>query len=129
MVGERWVYPRCVVPYRRGKPGGSLTTHHSPLTTHHSPTHHLGLTESETALELKQELSAMEGWARYAERGKCMWYFNPDHPLRRLFAGITEQTFMTELGVADAQLVDYLSLLLSRFVHIDAMFALRSIQG
>ena len=22
-----------------------------------------------------------------------MWYFNPDHPLRRLFAGITEQTF------------------------------------
>ena len=54
-----------------------------------------------------------------------MWYFNPDHPLRRLFAGITEQTFMTELGVADAQLVDYLSLLLSRFVHIDAIFALR----
>jgi hypothetical protein len=58
-----------------------------------------------------------------------MWYFNPDHPLRRLFAGITEQTFMTELGVADAQLVDYLSLLLSRFVHIDAIFALRSVQG
>jgi hypothetical protein len=58
-----------------------------------------------------------------------MWYFNPDHPLRRLFAGITEQTFMTELGVADAELVDYLSVLLSRFVHIDAFYQLRNAQG
>jgi len=58
-----------------------------------------------------------------------MWYFNPDHPLRRLFAGITEQTFMTELGVTDAQLVDYLSLLLSRFVHNDAIFPLRNAHG
>jgi hypothetical protein len=58
-----------------------------------------------------------------------MWYFNPDHPLRRLFAGITEQTFITKLGVADAPLVDYLSLLLSRFVHIDAIYQLRNVQG
>ena len=50
-----------------------------------------------------------------------MWYYNPEHPLRRLFAGITEQTFMTNLGVADPQLVDYLSILLSRFVHLDAL--------
>src|SRR5436309_3020643 len=49
-----------------------------------------------------------------------MWYYNPDHPLRRLFAGITEQTFMANLGVADPQLVDYLSILLSRFVHLDS---------
>jgi hypothetical protein len=58
-----------------------------------------------------------------------MWYFNPDHPLRRLFAGITEQTFMSELGVADAPLVDYLSLLLSRFVHLDTIFLLRDAKG
>src|SRR6516165_4123204 len=65
----------------------------------------------------------------HEERRKPMWYFNPDHPLRRLFAGITEQTFMTELGVADAPLVDYLSLLLSRFVHIDTIFLLRNTRG
>jgi hypothetical protein len=58
-----------------------------------------------------------------------MWYFNPEHPLRRLFAGLTEHTFMTELGVADGPLVDYLSLLLSRFVHLDAVYALRNAQG
>jgi hypothetical protein len=58
-----------------------------------------------------------------------MWYFNPDHPLRRLFAGLTEQTFSTTLGVADPGLVDYLSLLLSRFVHNDAIYRLRNAQG
>jgi hypothetical protein len=58
-----------------------------------------------------------------------MWYYDPDHPLRRLFAGLTEQTFQTTLGIADPQLVDYLSLLLSRFVHVDAIFRLRNAQG
>ena len=58
-----------------------------------------------------------------------MWYYNPDHPLRRLFAGLTEQTFATTLGIADPQLVDYLSLLLSRFVHVDAIYRLRNAEG
>jgi hypothetical protein len=58
-----------------------------------------------------------------------MWYYNPDHPLRRLFAGITEQTFQSTLGVADPPLVDYIALLLSRFVHIDAHCRLRDAQG
>jgi hypothetical protein len=58
-----------------------------------------------------------------------MWYFNPDHPLRRLFTGLTEQTFSVTLGVADPGLVDYLSLLLSRFVHLDSFFRLNSAQG
>jgi hypothetical protein len=58
-----------------------------------------------------------------------MWYYNPDHPLRRLFAGLTEQTFSSTLGVADPALVDYLSLLLSRFVHIDSIYRLRNTQG
>ena len=52
-----------------------------------------------------------------------------DHPLRRLFAGLTEQTFIHTLGVADPPLTDYLSLLLSRFVHIDAVFRLKNAQG
>src|SRR5262245_41013198 len=58
-----------------------------------------------------------------------MWYYNPDHPLRRLFAGLTEQTFLATLGVGDPPLVDYLSLLLSRFVHIDAIYRLRNAHG
>jgi len=58
-----------------------------------------------------------------------MWYYNPDHPLRRLFAGLTEQTLMTTLGVGDPPLVDYLSTLLSRFVHIDAIYRLRDAEG
>jgi hypothetical protein len=58
-----------------------------------------------------------------------MWYYNPDHPLRRLFTGLTEQTFMTTLGIGDPQLIDYLALLLSRFVHIDAVYRLRNAQG
>lgn len=58
-----------------------------------------------------------------------MWYYNSEHPLRRLFAGLAEQTFMESLGVADPRLIDYLSLLLSRFVHVDAIFSLRSASG
>src|SRR5579872_798694 len=58
-----------------------------------------------------------------------MWYYNPDHPLRRLFAGLTEQTFMETLGMADPRLVDYLSMLLSRFVHMDHVHRLRDGSG
>ena len=52
-----------------------------------------------------------------------------DHPLRRLFGGLTEQTFMTTLGVADPPLTDYLSELLSRFIHTDALHRLRDARG
>lgn len=58
-----------------------------------------------------------------------MWYARPDHPLRRLFAGLTEHAFLTTLGVADTKLTDYLSEMLSRFVHVDAVFRLRNVQG
>ncbi len=58
-----------------------------------------------------------------------MWSPEPDHPLRRLFAGLTEQTFLQTLGVADPSLTDYLSVLLSRFVHFDALYRLRDTQG
>jgi hypothetical protein len=58
-----------------------------------------------------------------------MWYYNPDHPLRRLFSGLAEQAFIEKLGIGDPALIDYLSLLLSRFVHIDAIYRLRSAAG
>jgi hypothetical protein len=58
-----------------------------------------------------------------------MWNYNPDHPLRRLFAGLTEHAFMETLGMGDPSLVDYLSLLLSRFVHMDGLCRLRDAEG
>jgi hypothetical protein len=58
-----------------------------------------------------------------------MWVPQPDHPLRRMFAGLTEQTFITTLGYADPRLTDYLSCLLSRFVHVDAIWRLRDARG
>src|SRR3984957_20441275 len=58
-----------------------------------------------------------------------MWFSDPNHPLRRLFAGLTEQTFQSTLGVADPRLTDYLSELLSRFVHIDAIYRLAGTDG
>lgn len=53
----------------------------------------------------------------------------PTHPLARLFAALTQQTFMTELGIADPRLIDYITGLLTRFVHIDNIFPLRSLAG
>jgi hypothetical protein len=58
-----------------------------------------------------------------------MWEPPPGHPLRRLFAGLTEHAFLTTLGVADPPLVDYLSGLLSRFVHADTVYRLRDADG
>jgi hypothetical protein len=58
-----------------------------------------------------------------------MWFSDPNHPLRRLFAGLTEQTFQSTLGVADPRLTDYLSELLTRFVHIDAIYRLAGTTG
>jgi hypothetical protein len=58
-----------------------------------------------------------------------MWYPKPDHPLRRLFAGLAEQTFITTVGIGDPPLIDYLSELLSRFIHFEAIYRLRNTHG
>ena len=58
-----------------------------------------------------------------------MWSEKRDHALRRLFAGLTEQTFLEILGIGDPRLIDYLSTLLSRFVHMDAIYRLSNAQG
>lgn len=51
------------------------------------------------------------------------------HPLRRLFCGLTEHTFMAELGIADAPLVDYVAELLARFVPAEGVWAMRDGRG
>jgi hypothetical protein len=58
-----------------------------------------------------------------------MWSPDTDHPLRRLFAAYTEHAFVSTLGVADPPLIDYLSALLSRFIHMDALYRLHNLQG
>ena len=58
-----------------------------------------------------------------------MWEPSPGHPLRRMFAGLTEHAFIAKFGVADPPLTDYLSTLLSRFVHLDAVHALPNGHG
>jgi hypothetical protein len=58
-----------------------------------------------------------------------MWAPPPEHPLRRLFAGFTEHTFLHHLGVGDPPLIDYLSMLLSQFIHVDALFRLHDARG
>jgi hypothetical protein len=58
-----------------------------------------------------------------------MWNLPTDHPLRRFFAGYTEHTFHETLGIADPPLIEYLAVLLSRFVHMDAVFRLHNVQG
>ncbi len=49
--------------------------------------------------------------------------------LRRMFAGITEQTFESGLGIADPPLIDYVVNLLLRFVRQDAIYRVRDPAG
>ncbi len=51
------------------------------------------------------------------------------HPLRTLFAGLTEHAFISQMGIADPPLVDYIADLLARFVHVDQVFRLRDSAG
>ena len=51
------------------------------------------------------------------------------HPLHRLFRGLTENTFMAELGIGDPTLVGYVAELLASFVPSDTVWRLRDRRG
>ena len=51
------------------------------------------------------------------------------HPLVRLFRGLTESTFMAELGIGDPRLVGYVADLLARFVPSPDLWKIRDGQG
>ena len=51
------------------------------------------------------------------------------HPLRRMFAGLVENAFHTEMGVCDPKLVDYLADLLVAFIHMDSLNLLRGTES
>jgi hypothetical protein len=55
--------------------------------------------------------------------------FPESHPLHRLFRGMTESTFMSELGIGDPHLVGYVANLLARFVPCQTIWRLRDGQG
>ncbi len=44
-----------------------------------------------------------------------------DHPLRKLFAGLVENTFYAEVGIGDPELMRYLADLLVDFSHIEEL--------
>lgn len=58
-----------------------------------------------------------------------MWDAPDGHPLARMFAGLAEHAFFSHLGVADPPLTDYLSSLMTRFLHFDAVYRLRNEAG
>ena len=58
-----------------------------------------------------------------------MWYAPANHPLRRLFAGLTEHAFLTSIGITDPPLIDYVSELLTRFTHFSAVYRLSGAHG
>ena len=62
-------------------------------------------------------------------RSSIKWDPPDGHPLRRMFAGLAEHAFFSHLGVADPPLTDYLSRLLTRFLHFDAVYRLRNGSG
>jgi hypothetical protein len=49
--------------------------------------------------------------------------------LVRYFAGLTEQTFEGQLGVADPPLVDYVTEMLARFIRTETVYRLRTPTG
>src|SRR5437016_5237485 len=51
------------------------------------------------------------------------------HPLRRWFSGLVESAMYTEVGTGDPALVDYLSDLLTDFIHTDRICALHDESG
>ncbi len=53
----------------------------------------------------------------------------PRHPLRLLFRGAVEQVFLTDVGICDMRLTDYLSQLLTEFIHVDDVYRLRRVDG
>ena len=49
--------------------------------------------------------------------------------LKNTFAAPVEYAFITELGIADVEIIDYMTDMLVRFVRIDAIFSVKNVAG
>jgi hypothetical protein len=54
---------------------------------------------------------------------------NAGATLERFFSGLSEYVFFSQLGVADTELVDYISDLLVRFSRLEALHRVRHLDG
>lgn len=54
---------------------------------------------------------------------------DPGHPLRKLFSGLVEHVFQSELGICNPRLTDYVGDVLVDFVHVDEIYRVRDIDG
>ncbi len=52
-----------------------------------------------------------------------------NHPLQRMFSGLVEDSFYTQLGLCDPGVVEYVVDLLVEFCHIDHVYPLRDSSG
>ena len=52
-----------------------------------------------------------------------------EEQLRNLFAGLLENTFYSDVGLADPGLIDYLTQLLLRFTRNETIFRFRDPEG
>ncbi|MBI4737331.1 MAG: hypothetical protein HY766_14945 [candidate division NC10 bacterium] len=51
------------------------------------------------------------------------------HPLCRLFASLAEENFAAHLGWPDAEVIGYVTEVLTDFVHVDQLYKVRNAQG
>lgn len=52
-----------------------------------------------------------------------------DHPLRRLFSGAVHHALYVDMGLCDPQIAEYLTDLLSHFVHMDDIYPFKDAAG
>jgi len=52
-----------------------------------------------------------------------------NHPLRLLLRGLTERNLMGKVGLADVEILRYVSDLLTRFAHVDSLYKIRDTRG
>jgi hypothetical protein len=52
-----------------------------------------------------------------------------EHPLSRMFASLTAENFAEHLGWPDGEVIEYITAVLTDFVHVDQLFRIRNAQG
>lgn len=53
----------------------------------------------------------------------------PEHPLRRLFGGTVQHVFYVDMGICDPQIADYLTEMLSTFIHVNDLYPFQDASG
>src|SRR4051812_48397808 len=73
--------------------------------------------------------SRMGGQPERGGRSMGKEQISADHPLRQLFAALVQRTFMSQLGVHNPGVPEYVAGLLVHFVHRDNVYRVRDAFG